>query len=58
MDQAQSKPAREPIKRRRSLTEKTVTKGSMFGTAAKQQPSHFTVHPDWASESVGQPKKK
>ena len=54
----EGKPAREQPKKRKSLTEKPVTKGSMFGTATKQQPSHFTVHPDWASESVGQPKKK
>ncbi len=51
------KPAREQLKRRKSLTERTVTKGSMF-SAKRQQPSHFTVHTDWASESISQPKKK
>ena len=29
----------------------STAKGSMF-SANKQMPSHFTVHPDWASEHV------
>ena len=27
------------------------TKGSMFN-AMRQQPAHFTVHPEWASEGA------
>ncbi len=43
---------------RRANSEKmTNTGGSMF--AAKREPSsHFTIHQGWASESVGQSKKK
>ena len=32
-------------------------KGSMF-TAKREVPSHFTVHPEWASEVAGQPRRK
>ena len=57
----QTKPSRktEPSKkyRERSNSSDKVTKGSMF--ASNRQPSsHFTVHPDWASESTGQSIKK
>ena len=38
-------------RRRRSCSNEgpSMAKGSMF-SANKQIPSHFTVHPDWASE--------
>lgn len=29
----------------------TTTKGSMFATSQRGQPSHYTIHPDWASET-------
>ena len=32
-------------------------KGSTFNVK-REMPSHYTVHPDWASEAVGLPKKK
>ena len=44
------------VQRSNSQSEKNVTQG-MF-TANKQLPSHFTVHPDWASETVSQARKK
>jgi len=42
---------------RRSSSERQTTKGSMF-TATRQQPSHYTVHPDWASETLDPYKRK
>jgi len=32
-------------------------KGSTFNVK-REMPSHYTVHPDWASEAAGLPKKK
>ena len=42
-------------RRSSSTTEKGggAAKGGMFTTSQRQQPSHFTVHPDWASEYSG-----
>ena len=38
-------------RRRRSRSNETTTKGSMFNNK-KELPSHFTVHPEWASEAA------
>ena len=27
-----------------------TTRGSVFTSATRQKPSHFTIHPEWASE--------
>ncbi|KAL5481794.1 hypothetical protein EMCRGX_G022037 [Ephydatia muelleri] len=35
-----------------------VTKGSMFSQSTHQQPSHFTIHPQWASEANDPSAKK
>jgi len=43
--------------RRSSSEREKSTKGSMF-TATRQQPSHYTVHPDWASETLDPYKRK
>lgn len=54
-DKPRSTRKSEPSKKhrlQRSNSEKVATKGAMFA-ANKQLPSHFAVHPDWASESVG-----
>ena len=41
-----------------SISEATpVTKGSMFSQSTQQQPSHFTIHPQWASEAIDHSKK-
>ena len=52
-------PPRQPhFRRSNSGSEKTTAKGGMFATSTRQQPSHYTVHPDWASEASGSFRKK
>lgn len=51
----------EPSKKyrlQRSSSDKMAAKGSMTFAANKQLPSHFTVHPDWTSESLKPSKRK
>ena len=52
-------PPRQPhFRRSNSGSEKTTAKGGMFATSTRQQPSHYTVHPDWGSEASGSLRKK
>ncbi len=47
----------EPHYRLRRANSGKQAKRSTFAVT-KEMPSHYTVHPDWASESVGRPKRK
>ena len=50
----QTSPSHRPQSRRTGSGKERTSpaKGGMFATNQRQQPSHFTVHPDWASEAV------
>ena len=53
------KQPRRPSKPKNAQPEVTpVTKGSMFSQSTHQQPSHFTIHPQWASEANDTSAKK
>jgi hypothetical protein len=55
----ETSPTRRPHTRRSgSGKERGPAKGGMFTTSQRQLPAHYTVHPDWASESSGQQRKK
>ena len=48
-------PSRRPHSRRSGSgadKQGPAAKGGMFATSQRQQPSHFTVHTDWASEAI------
>jgi hypothetical protein len=55
-DKETSPSHRSRYRRSSSTTEKGggAAKGGMFATSQRQQPSHFTIHTDWASEYPGQ----
>ena len=52
-----AQPPRRQLRRSSSEEKKMMTKGAMFA-GIRQQPSHYTVHPDWASEAIDPFKKK